>query len=356
MFNILVLESDARLRLALVSLLRGMKNMQVVGISSNPMMANMQLKHCRADLVLLTIDQEKEAVATFLTQLQEQSSIPVVMLSDKILPSTDAERLALRSGCATIMVKSSDDILQQTPAFAIKLEQHLIQSATAFQRKKLKSPASQSASVKDVSVQSAVVQKASGVPHRAALDTLIAIGASTGGTNALRQVVARFPANSHAVVIVQHIPKAFAQSFIDKLEKASPMRVVSACDGMIIHRGSIYVGAGDEHFTIEKLGNGFVCRVGNKDKVNGHCPSVDRLFDSVALCAGARAVGAIMTGMGEDGARGLKKMRENRARTVAQDKQSSVVWGMPGVAVKIGAAEEQVPLHQLAERLIQLAQ
>jgi len=348
MLNILIVESDARLRLALVTILRGLKDMQVAGIASSPMMARMQLKHSRPDLVLLMIDREKEAVTTFLTQIQEELSPPVVMLSTKILPSTAAERLALRSGLATIMVKSSGDILMQTPAFAIKLEQHIRQTVTAFKTRQAKTPVT-------ASVQACAVQKESGKPHRAELDTLIAIGASTGGTEALRQVVSRFPSDAPAVVIVQHIPKAFAQTFIDKLEKASPMRVVSACDGMVVHRGSIYVGAGDEHFTIEKQGQGFVCRVGGKDKVNGHCPSVDSLFHSVATCAGSKAVGAIMTGMGDDGAKGLKKMRENRARTLAQDEQSSVVWGMPGVAVKIGAAEEQVPLNQLAKRLISLA-
>jgi len=167
-------------------------------------------------------------------------------------------------------------------------------------------------------------------------------------------VVSAFPADFSAVVIIQHIPKAFAASFIDKLNKASPMQVISACDGDEILHGHVYVGAGDEHFRVEKQGTKLICRVGGKEKIEGHCPAVNALFDSVAKHVGSKAVGALMTGMGEDGATGLKKMRDVRAKTVAQDKASSVVWGMPGTAVRLGAAEIEVSLDALGEKLVQL--
>jgi len=365
--KVLVIESDPKARLAMVNQLNAADETQVVGIASNAMQARMQVKMRKPDVLLLDVVQDSDAVDVFLQQLIETAPLPVVLLGRTVLPNSNGERKAIRTGMASLLVKPVEGITARDQHFfdnLIKQIKRTVQQFPATGR-----GSSESASVKPSSARpapplytcpSATKSRAAivsdeAIRHRPLVDKLIAIGASTGGTEALKHVISKFPADMNAVVIVQHIPKVFAASFIDKLDKSTAMHAVSAEDGMPICKGYIYVGAGDEHFTIERNGQGLICRVGGKQRVNGHCPSVNELFDSVARHAGAKAVGAIMTGMGDDGATGLKKMLDARARTVAQDKESSVVWGMPGVAVKIGAAQEQVSLNGLGGRLTQLA-
>ncbi|MDQ6994359.1 MAG: CheB methylesterase domain-containing protein, partial [Mariprofundaceae bacterium] len=191
--------------------------------------------------------------------------------------------------------------------------------------------------------------------HDVRLNPLIALGASTGGTEALSRVLSKLSTPSSAVVIVQHIPASFGAPFVLKLDSGSPMKVVEAHDGDVLLQGHVYMGVGAEHFFIERDGNHLIARVKGNIRTSGHCPSVNVLFDSVAKHVGGKAVGGLLTGMGEDGATGLKKMRDARARTLAQDEKTSVVWGMPGAAVKLNAAEEQVALDDVARRLMQLA-
>jgi len=351
----------------MVSMLNAANETQVVGIASNAMQARMQVKMRKPDVLLLDVTQHSDDIDAFLTQMIATTPLPVVLLARQILPKTNGERKAIRAGFASLLVKPVEGITAQNQDFLGKLIKHIKRTIQQFPTTDCSAtdcsatgnsssltPAAASASSSAIKSRVATISDGA-VRHRPLLDTLVAIGASTGGTEALRHVICKFPADANAVVIVQHIPKAFAASFIEKLNQSAVIHVVSAEDGMEICKGFIYVGAGDEHFTIEKNGTGFICRVGGKERVSGHCPSVNELFSSVAKHAGSKAVGAIMTGMGDDGATGLKKMREARARTVAQDKDSSVVWGMPGSAVKIGAAEEQVSLNDLGEKLIQLS-
>ncbi|TLS67952.1 chemotaxis response regulator protein-glutamate methylesterase [Mariprofundus erugo] len=347
--RVLVIEGDANARMAMVDILSQAEHIEVVGVASDPMMARMQVKVRKPELLVLGDHHDTEQTEGFLNYLAGAAPMPVVLLSERLLPSGDVGRQAIRAGWVALLLRPAKGIVRDDRVFADKLIRQVRETAVKYADKGAVSAASPAA-----------VNRASKLPptearpHHAMLDKIIAIGASTGGTEALRQVVAALPADLSAVLIVQHIPKVFAASFIDRLDQSTAMRVVAASDGLQICKGHIYVGAGDQHFYIEKQGAGFVCRLGGQDKVSGHCPSVNVLFDSVAQHAGAKAVGALMTGMGEDGAAGLKNMRSARARTVAQDKDSSVVWGMPGAAVKIGAAEEQIPLHAMGEKLVQL--
>jgi len=355
--KVLVIEADPKARLAMVSMLNAADNTTVAGIASNTMQARMQVKMRKPDVLLLDAAHDSAAVDAFLQQMIESAPLPVILLSRSVLPNSDGERKAIRTGMASLLVKPADGVTVQNQHFCDQLIQQIKRTVQQFSdtgRKPTVAARAAPAPSSATRPGTAVVNDGA-VRHRPLLDTLVAIGASTGGTEALKHVICKFPADMNAVVIVQHIPKAFAATFIDKLNRVASMQVVSAEDGMAIYKGHVYVGAGDEHFTIERNGQGFICRVGGKQRVSGHCPSVNELFDSVAKHACSKAVGAIMTGMGDDGATGLKKMREARARTVAQDKESSVVWGMPGVAVKIGAVEEQVPLEGLGNRLMQLA-
>jgi two-component system chemotaxis response regulator CheB len=189
------------------------------------------------------------------------------------------------------------------------------------------------------------------VPYRTT-DRLIAIGASTGGTEAIREVLAAMPADAPAIVIAQHIPADFSRPFAERLDRLSRITVRHAEDGEPILPGHAYVAPGGRHLRVRRNGARWLCRLAQDAAVNGHRPSVDVLFESVATHAGPNACAALLTGMGDDGARGLLALRKAGAATIAQDQASSVVWGMPGAAVARGAAEEVVPLARVSERLL----
>jgi two-component system chemotaxis response regulator CheB len=185
-------------------------------------------------------------------------------------------------------------------------------------------------------------------------DQIVAIGASTGGTEAVRQVLQRLPPDTPGIVITQHIPRAFSAPFAARLNACSQLSVQEAQDGALIVPGHAYIAPGDRHLTVERDGARYRCRLRDDAPVNRHRPSVDVLFRSVAEQVGPNAVGVILTGMGVDGARGLKEMRGRGAHTIAQDEKSSVVWGMPGASVALGAVDRILPIEQIAAGLVEL--
>lgn len=349
--NVLVIEPEASARLALVEMLKRSTEVVVIGVASDVIQARMQIKLRKPNMLILATDQQPDAVDKFLMQLMQDEPLPVLMLSGQILPKNSGEREVMRAG-GSLLAKPRHGIAAQDESFCRALVRQL--KSIVVKMEAIPVP-KQKKQIAHCSVKPVLSNESNRERHNPLLHTLVAIGASTGGTEALRHVVSAFPAGFSPVLIVQHLPKAFAATFINKLNKASKMNVVAAEEGVEIQRGHIYVGAGGEQFRIEKSGSSLVCRVGGKDKVSGHCPSVNELFDSVAKYVGSKAVGALMTGMGDDGASGLKKMRDARAKTVVQDKASSVVWGMPGAAIKLGASELEVPLAELGKKLTQLA-
>jgi two-component system chemotaxis response regulator CheB len=186
-------------------------------------------------------------------------------------------------------------------------------------------------------------------------EPLIAIGASTGGTEAIAEILSRMPADAPALVIVQHMPKAFTAPFAQRCDIASPVTVKEAKDGDGVSAGAAIIAPGDSHMRVERTADGYVVRLDGSLPVNHHRPSVDVLFASVAVAAGPLGVGVLLTGMGTDGARGLLAMRRVGARTIAQDERTSVVFGMPREAIQLGAAEYVLPLARVADALIELA-
>ncbi|MBQ8410502.1 MAG: chemotaxis protein CheB [Ruminiclostridium sp.] len=180
----------------------------------------------------------------------------------------------------------------------------------------------------------------------------MALGASTGGTDALVEVVKRLPANTPPVLITQHMPPTFTKMFAERIDRISPMRAKEAEDGDRLEQGLIIVAAGGNQMRLYKDARGYYITSRPGEKVSGHCTSVDVLFTSVAETAGSNAIGAILTGMGADGAEGLLKMREAGAYTIGQDEETCVVYGMPGVAYKKGAVMTQLPLQKIAEHII----
>lgn len=204
----------------------------------------------------------------------------------------------------------------------------------------------------------AVMDEERRAPARATLPSampLIAIGASTGGTEAIKAVLAKLPRKMPGIVITQHIPELFSMLFARRMNSCSRLHVREARDGEPVRPGHVHIAPGDRHLLIERSGGGYVCRLNRASPVNGHRPSVDVMFLSVAKAAGAHAIGVLLTGMGRDGAEGLLQLRRDGAATLVQDQATSVVWGMPGEAMKRGAAEAAIPLGDIADRLVRLS-
>ena len=183
-------------------------------------------------------------------------------------------------------------------------------------------------------------------------DRIIALGASTGGTDALESVLKEFPEDCPPIVIVQHMPPVFTKMYAERLDKSCRMHVIEASDGDRLKQGLCIIAAGDKHMRLKKDVNGYYVSCAEGPKVSGHCPSVDVLFESVAEAAGKDAVAAILTGMGADGAKGMKKLHDSGAYTIGQDKDSCVVYGMPMEAYNLGAVDEQLPLDRIGQALL----
>ncbi len=200
-----------------------------------------------------------------------------------------------------------------------------------------------------------MLPKRSAPTQFATTDRIIAIGASTGGTEAIKEVLANLPADIPGIVIAQHIPQAFSGPFAIRMNACSALNVCEASDGQPILAGHAYIAPGDRHLLVVRDGARYQCRLSDGDLVNRHRPSVDVLFRSVAQSAGRNSIGVMLTGMGRDGAEGMKEMREAGASTIAQDENTSVVWGMPGAAWQIGAAQSLHALPQIAGQIVKLA-
>ncbi len=191
--------------------------------------------------------------------------------------------------------------------------------------------------------------------HSKKTDKIIALGASTGGTEAIKEVLMRLPASTPAIVITQHIPAAFSLPFAKRMDSVSEMTVFHAEDGQQILPGHVYIAPGDKHLIVGRDGARYICRLNDGPPVNRHKPSVDVMFRSVAQNVGQNAIGILLTGMGADGAVGMKELQEIGVPTIAQDEKTSVVWGMPGEAVKLGAADYILSLESIPQKILELA-
>jgi two-component system chemotaxis response regulator CheB len=200
----------------------------------------------------------------------------------------------------------------------------------------------------------AILSKAHPTRHFKTTDKIIAIGASTGGTEAIKQVLVQLPPDTPGIVITQHIPEAFSKPFANRMDSVSAMKVFEAQDGQQIVPGHVYIAPGNRHMLVARDGARYVCRLNDGPPVNRHKPSVDVLFRSVAQNVGSNAVSVILTGMGDDGARGMEEMQAEGAPTIAQDEASSVVWGMPGEAVRLGCVDKVLPLGKIAGEILKL--
>lgn len=337
MIRVLVVDDSALIRDVLSKTLEQDGDIQVVGTAHDPLDARDKIKALNPDVVTLDIEMPNMNGLAFLQKIMRLRPMPVVMVSTLTTKGASETMLALELGAVDFVAKPSHDLAGGIDKFgAMVREKVRFAAASDVQGRAHRAPAP------DLPLKTAAA------PH----GSLIAIGASTGGVEAIRQVLAQIPPDCPPIVIAQHMPKGFTARFAHRLDELVPVRVVEAADRMVLEPGTAYVAPGDNHLRVEKTSGQLKCRVTHDEATSGHRPSVDVLFGSVAKVVGPMAVGAILTGMGRDGAQGLKSMREAGAFTIGQSQGSALIYGMPKVAAEIGAVVEEAPIEKIAGRLV----
>lgn len=348
--HVLVVDDSALIRKLLPEILQHDADIEVVGTAIDPYMARDMIKQLNPDVLTLDVEMPKMDGITFLRNLMRLRPMPVVMVSTLTEAGADVTFEALELGAVDFVAKPKVDISHTLEDYAAELIAKVKAAAVAKIQAR---PATRS--VERQHSVDAVVEHNSNPLRFSTTDKLIAIGASTGGTEAIKEVLMRMPADAPGTVITQHIPKAFSRPFAERMNGVSAMTVCEAEDGQQILRGNAYIAPGNRHLLVERSGTRFICRLNDGPPVNRHKPSVDVMFRSVAQNIGANAIAIMLTGMGSDGAQGMKEMKEMGAATIAQDEKTSVVWGMPREAVKIGCVDQVLPLQKISAELLKLA-
>jgi len=348
--KVMIVDDSALVRQVVSQALAADPGIEVIGTAADPLFALQKMKSRWPDVLVIDIEMPRMDGITFLKKIMAERPTPVVVCSSLAEKGAQASFEALSAGAVSIITKpklglksfledSSNDIVQAVRSAARANMRAMNASAVpAINRPKLSAD---------------VMLSASG--NRAlerTTDQLVAIGTSTGGTQALEAVLTRLPATTLGIVIVQHMPEKFTAMFAERLNSLCQIEVREARHGDRVITGRALIAPGGRHMMLRRNGAQYVVDVADGPLVNRHKPSVDVLFRSVAKFAGANALGIIMTGMGDDGARGLKEMRDAGAPTIAQDEASCVVFGMPREAIKLGAADQVMPLEQIPGAIV----
>ncbi|BBP45569.1 chemotaxis response regulator protein-glutamate methylesterase of group 1 operon [Thiosulfatimonas sediminis] len=370
--KVLIVDDSELVRQMLTEMLKADPMIEVVGAAEDPYHARQMIKELHPDVLTLDVEMPKMDGVTFLKNLMRLHPLPVVMISTLTEKGADVTFEAMDLGAVDFVTKPKIDLHNTFEDYALEIRRK-VKTASRVSRYQLErqyaryvankehKPAPVQVHVPSVPTQKlttdAVLPKRSPtmMPGVAMRHKLIAIGSSTGGTEAIKELLLRLPEDTPPIVITQHIPAAFSLPFATRMNNLAAMTVHHAENGMEILHGHVYIAPGDHHLLVMRQGGKLVCQLHDGPPVNRHKPSVDVMFRSVEQAVGKKAVGVILTGMGADGAQGLKELREIGVHTIAQDEKTSVVWGMPGESVKIGAAEFVLPLEKIAQKMFDLA-
>lgn len=335
--KVLIVDDSMLYREVLTKGLMADIDIEVVAKAVDPFDARDKIIQFQPEVMILDVQMPKMNGIEFLRRLMPQYPLPTIVISSV----SNAVFDAITAGAIDFVAKPD---IQSPHGVERFINELIIKVKTAVYAKPTQAAASGN---------SAGVVNSTGLP---AHDKIIAIGASTGGTEAIYQVIKQLPVNIPCIVIVQHIPPVFSRMYAERLNASTSFQVKEAQTGDKAGPGTILIAPGNEHMQIKKYSDGYRVKCYSGEKVNGHCPSIDILFNSVAQEAGANSIGVILTGMGYDGAKGLLAMRKQGAGTIGQDEESSVVYGMPKVAYNIGAVKKQVALKSIPHAICAMLQ
>jgi len=367
--KVLIVDDSALVRKVLTEILSSDPGIEVIGAAADPLIAREKIKQLNPDVITLDVEMPKMDGITFLANIMRLRPMPVVMISSLTEKGADITFQALELGAVDFVAKPKIDVAHGMDEYAETIIEKVIVASKARVRSRdvkvtstsmgnsagsAGSAGSVGSAVPERLTADAVLAKLSSKKHFSSTEKIIAIGASTGGTEAIKDVLMGFPPDTPGIVITQHIPAQFSGPFAKRMNGCCAMEVCEATDGQQILPGHVYIAPGSDHLMVVRSGARYLCKLSDGPPVNRHRPSVDVLFRSIAQNAGDNAIGIILTGMGNDGAAGLKEMQDAGASTIAQDESSSVVWGMPGEAVKRGAADSILPLAKVAASTLKL--
>jgi two-component system, chemotaxis family, protein-glutamate methylesterase/glutaminase len=354
--RVLIVDDSALVRQLLTEILQADPGIDVVGTAQDAYMAREKIKRLNPDVLTLDVEMPRMDGISFLRNLMRLRPMPVVMCSSLTERGADVTLDALALGAVDFVTKPKVDLAYRLEEYAQEITAKVRAAARARVAPLRDATAAPLQPIRIVEKLSAdaVLPKGGAPRHFRTTEQIIAIGASTGGTEAIKEVLVRMPPDAPGIVITQHIPKAFSGPFAARMNASCGLTVCEARDGQQILPGHAYVAPGDLHLLVVRDGALYRCRLNDGPPVQRHKPSVDVLFRSVAQNVGRNAVGVMLTGMGRDGAEGMKEMRDAGAPCIAQDEATSVVWGMPGAAWEIGAAEALLPLGAIAGRAMQI--
>ncbi|HMV58194.1 MAG TPA: chemotaxis response regulator protein-glutamate methylesterase [Nitrospira sp.] len=338
--RVLTIDDSALMRQVLAELLSKDPGIEVIGSAPDPYVAREKIKALNPDVLTLDVEMPKMDGLTFLEKLMRGRPTPVIMVSSLTEAGCQTTLRALELGAVDFITKPKIDLREGMDQVAQDLIAKIKAAATASVRP---TTAAASSTSRPTSLNSAMIKTT---------DMIIAIGSSTGGTEAVKDVLQVLPPNTPPILITQHMPERFTKTWADRMNQLCRISVKEAEDGDSVLPGHALVAPGNYHMTLVRSGARYSVRINQDEPVNRHRPSVDVMFDSVAQYAGGNAVGVILTGMGGDGAKGLLRMKEAGAFTIAQDEASCVVFGMPKEAIKLGAVEVVRPLSDIAQTIL----
>lgn len=341
--RVLCVDDSALVRGLMTEIINGHPDMTVVAVAPDPLVARELIKEHDPDVLTLDVEMPRMDGLDFLERLMRLRPMPVVMVSSLTERNSEVTLRALELGAVDFVTKPKlglrEGLIEYSDLIADKIR------AAAQSHPRPQSPRAPGAGE---------VRRLA--PVYVSTEKIIAIGASTGGTEAIRQVLEPMPANSPAILITQHMPAGFTRSFVRRLDGLCAVQVHEAEDGQRVLPGHVYLAPGGiAHMVLERSGANYVVKLDPSEPINRHRPSVDALFHSVARVAGRNAVGALLTGMGKDGAQGLLAMKQAGSTTCAQDEATSVVYGMPREAANIGATDVVLPLSEISAYLLKSA-
>lgn len=347
--RVLIVDDSALVREVLTQMLSKSPDIEVIGAAFDPIFAMQQMKKCWPDVIILDIEMPRMDGLTFLKKIMTERPTPVIICSSLTEEGASITLEALAAGAISIITKPGVGIKNFLQQSANELVQEIRGAVNAKLRNLL--PATGQLIVPPKRSADAMLSPPAERIQFKTTERIIAVGTSTGGTQALEYLLTRLPTSCPGLAIVQHMPARFTASFAERLNGLSQIEVKEAVTGDRLLPGVALIAPGGKHLLIQRSGAQYLAEVKEGPPVSRHCPSVDVLFRSVAVSAGHNALGVIMTGMGDDGARGLRELHDTGARTIAQDEASCVVFGMPKEAIAHGGVDEVMSLSQITQTL-----
>ncbi len=349
--KVLIVDDSALVRQLLSKMLDDVPDIEVVGTAMDAYSARDKIKRYNPDVLTLDIEMPRMNGIIFLSKLMRLHPMPVIMIATLTESNADVTLKALELGAVDFVAKPRSDLAHTLEECELEIITK-VKAAANVKLTTLLRQVNKSGSCHAQLTRKLIDGNSELGKHVFPQESLVAIGASTGGTEAIKEVLQSMPADAPGIVIAQHIPAAYSRSFTERMNRLSEIKVALAAHGQAVLPGHAYIAPGDRHLSVIQEGAHYVCRLDDGPPVNRHKPSVDVLFRSVADAAGSNSIGVLLTGMGEDGAAGLKQMRDLGAMTIAQDRDTSVVWGMPGAAVKLGAADQVLSLNSVSRAIL----